>query len=93
MLAQLSESCKMNPSKPTTDHEEMNATQKTTLQSAVKHGFTFTNDSFFKSYRAGKTAISALVSKGYLQAKNNEYGTEYVPTEKAQDFIKYGIEA
>ena len=71
----------------------MNATQTAAVKSAVKHGFTFTSDSFFKSYRAGKTAISALVSKGYLEAKTNEHGTEYVPTEKAQDFVKYGIEA
>lgn len=71
----------------------MNATQIAAVKSAVKHGFTFTGDSLFKSFRAGKVAISVLVSKGYLEAKSNEYGTEYIPTERAQDFVKYGIEA
>ena len=71
----------------------MNATQKIAVISAVKHGFTFTNDSFFKSYRAGKAAINALVSSGYLEAKTSEFGTEYLPTEQARDFVKYGIEA
>lgn len=70
----------------------MNATQTAAVKSAVKHGFTFSGDSFFKSYRAGKAAISALVAKGYLDVKTNEYGIEYVPTNKAQDFVKYGIE-
>lgn len=71
----------------------MNATQKVAVNSAVKHGFTFCNDSFFKSYRAGKAAISALIAKGYLVAETNEFGTQYVPTSIARDFVTYGIEA
>lgn len=70
---------------------KLNKTQVKTLNSAVKHGFTFKNDSHFASYRAGHAAISALVKHGFLVEKSNEFGKQYEPTEKALDFVKYGI--
>jgi hypothetical protein len=70
----------------------MNATQKKAVQVAVKHGFTWMNDSIFKSFRAGKTCINSLVSLGYLVKEETRHGIQYVPTEAARDFVTYGIE-
>ncbi|WP_175837062.1 hypothetical protein [Burkholderia anthina] len=68
----------------------MNATQKATIQTAVKTGFTYAADSIFKSVRAGKAAIGALVRDGFLEFERNEYGGQFVPTNKARDYVKYG---
>ena len=69
----------------------MTKIEKQAIESAVKHGFTFKNDSFFKSFGQGARTISKLVKNGYLEVKTNEYGTEYIPTQHAIDFVKYGL--
>lgn len=69
----------------------MNKTEKKTIEPAVKHGFTFKNDSFFTTFNQGNRTINKLVKQGYLEVKTNEYGTEYTPTDAARDFIKYGL--
>ena len=69
----------------------MNKVEIKAIQSAVKHGFTFKNDSFFTNWSQGNRIINALVKKGYLKVKVNEYGKEYTPTTAALDFIKYGL--
>lgn len=51
-----------------------------TILSAIKHGFTFSNDSFFKSYTHGKRTISSLTKKGLLAENTTEFGVEYNPT-------------
>lgn len=65
--------------------------EKQTVRSAIKHGFTFKNDSFFKSFNQGERTIRKLVKAGYLEVKTNEYGNEYSPTKAAIDFVKYGL--
>ena len=69
----------------------MNKVETKTIQSAVRHGFTFKNDSFFTNYNQGNRTINSLVRKGYLEVKVNEYGKEYTPAKAALDFIKYGL--
>lgn len=69
----------------------MNKLEIKAIQSAVKHGFTFKNDSFFSNYNQGNRTINSLVKKGYLDVKVNEYGKEHTPTTAALDFIKYGL--
>lgn len=70
----------------------MNKTEIKTVNSAVKHGFTFTGDSFFSSFIQAKRTVNSLIRKGYLIAKSDARGfTEYLPTETARDFVKYGI--
>ena len=69
----------------------MNKIEIKAIQSAVKHGFTFKNDSFFTNWSQGNRTINSLVKKGYLEVKVNEYGKEYTPTTAALDFIKYGL--
>ena len=69
----------------------MNKTEKKTIESAVKSGFTFKNDYFFTTFSQGNRTINKLVKQGYLEVKTNDYGTEYVPTCAARDFIKYGL--
>lgn len=68
----------------------MNATQITAVNAAVKTGFTYAADSLFKSVRAGKAAISALVADGFLEFEANEFGGQYVPTDKARTFVQFG---
>ena len=69
----------------------MNKVETKAIQSAVKHGFTFKNDSFFTNWSQGNRTINALVKKGYLEVKVNKYGEEYTPAKAALDFIKYGL--
>ena len=69
---------------------KLNATQIKAVNEAVKAGFTYAADSIFKSVRAGKQAISALVSEGFLAFEENEFGGQYVPTNKARDYVKFG---
>lgn len=69
----------------------MTKTEKLTLEIAIKHGFTFSNDSHFTSYTAARRAITGLVKKGFLVQVDNAYGVEYQPTQAARDFIKYGV--
>lgn len=71
----------------------MNATQIKAVKTAVKSGFTYAGDSIFKSVRAGKQAIAALVAGGFLEFEANEYGGQYIPTNKARDFVMYGPNA
>lgn len=71
----------------------MNATQIKAVNEAVKTGFTYAGDSIFKSLRSGKTAIAALVASDFLTFEENAYGGQYVPTNKARDFVKYGPNA
>lgn len=68
----------------------MDTTQTKALKEAVKSGFTYVGDSIFKSVRAGKVAIGALVSEGFLEFEQNAFGGQYVPTNKARDFVAYG---
>ena len=63
----------------------MNATQTRALQEALKFGWVAGSDGFFKSYRASQIAFSSLVKNGYLIPVENEYGTQYEPTEKARE--------
>lgn len=63
----------------------MNATQIRALQEALKFGWAAGSDSYFRSYRASKMAFSSLVKNGYLIPVENEYGTQYEPTEKARE--------
>lgn len=69
----------------------MNKIEKKAIESSVKHGFTWKNDSFFTNFNQGNRTINKLVKQGYLEVKTNEYGKEYVPTEAAIDFVKYGL--
>ena len=69
----------------------MNTIEKKTIESAIKFGFTFKNDSFFTTYNQGNRVINKLTKMGYLAPKENEYGTEYTPTLAAADFVKYGL--
>lgn len=71
---------------------KLNATQKQAIASAVKTGFTFAGDSFFKTFRSAKIALTSLVAAGYLTEKKDEYGVSYLPTEAARDFVAYGIQ-
>lgn len=63
----------------------MNATQTRALQEALKFGWAAVSDGYFPSYRSAKLAFSSLVKHGYLIPIENEYGTQYEPTEKARE--------
>ncbi len=69
----------------------MTKIEKQAIESAVKHGFTFKNDSFFKSFNQADRTIKKLVKAGYLETKTNDYGSEHIPTQHAIDFVKYGL--
>lgn len=69
----------------------MTKTEKITLRIAIKHGYTFSNDSHFASYAAGRRVITGLIKKGFLIKVDNGNGVEYQPTQAARDFIKYGV--
>ncbi|UNI73433.1 hypothetical protein KP12_23 [Klebsiella phage KP12] len=69
----------------------MTKTEKLTLEIAIKHGFTFSNDSHFTSYTAARRAITGLIKKGFLVQVDDGNGVEYQPTQAARDFIKYGV--
>lgn len=69
----------------------MTKVEKKAIESSVKHGFTFKNDSFFTTFGQGNRTINKLVKQGYLEVKTNEYGKEYTPTEAARNFVKYGL--
>lgn len=69
----------------------MTKTEKLTLETAIKHGYTFKNDSHFKSYSTGNRVIINLIKKGFLVKVDNGNGIEYQPTEAGRNFIKYGI--
>lgn len=71
---------------------KLNVTQAKAVRMAVKHGFTWTGDSF-PTYRAAKNAIVALVTRGYLVAQVDEFGVKYTPTQTARDFVTYGVVA
>lgn len=68
----------------------MNATQTKAVNEAVKAGFTYAADSIFKSVRAGKQAINALVADGYLELEANDFGGQYIATDKARTFVRFG---
>lgn len=70
---------------------KLNATQKQALNNAVKTGFTFAGDSFFKSYRSAKAALNSLVTAGFLLEEKDEYGTSYKPTDAGRDFVEFGF--
>lgn len=69
----------------------MTKTEKLTLEIAIKHGYTFSNDSHFPSYAAGRRIITSLIKRGYLVQVDDGNGVEYRPTQAARDFIKYGV--
>lgn len=69
----------------------MTKTEKLTIEAAIKHGYTFKNDSHFNNYSAGDRVIRALIKKGFLVKVDNGNGVEYHATQAARDFIKYGI--
>lgn len=69
----------------------MNKTELATIKTAVKHGFTFRNDSHFKDFNQGDRTIRALIKKGLLVKIDEGNGTEYHPTQRAIDFLKYGF--
>lgn len=71
----------------------MNKTEKNVVINAAKTGFTFAGDSIFSSFIQAKRALNSLVRQGYLAKKEDKEGRiEYIPTEQAFDYIKYGIE-
>lgn len=69
----------------------MTKTELLTIKTAIKHGYTFRNDSHFNSHAHGAGVINALIKKGFLVKVDNGNGVEYHPTQAARDFIKYGI--
>lgn len=70
----------------------MTKTQKNAVANMVRTGFTFAGDNYFTSYRSAIVCLRGLVAKGYAEVKTDAYGTQYVPTEAARDFVEYGIE-
>ena len=62
-----------------------------TLLVAVKHGFTFRNDSHFNNFQQGNRTIKKLIDKGLLLKVDNGIGVEYQPTEEALSLKKYNI--
>ncbi|QXL90418.1 hypothetical protein [Salmonella phage NINP13076] len=69
----------------------MTKTEMLTIKTAIKHGYTFSNDSHFTSYAAGRRIIAGLIKKGFLIQVDDGNGIEYQPTKSARDFIKYGV--
>lgn len=69
---------------------ELNKTQIKAVSAAVKTGFTYNADSVYSSVAAGKKAINSLVKEGFLLFEDNSYGGQYVPTDKAYTYVKYG---
>ncbi|EHV4444264.1 hypothetical protein K0M00_005430 [Escherichia coli] len=65
--------------------------EKKTIDEAVKHGYTFRNDSHFTNYQQGYRTIKKLIDKGLLVEVNNGNGIEYQPTQDAFYFKKYNI--
>ena len=71
--------------------KKLNATEVKTIRSAIAAGFTFSGDAHFVGYIGAVRCINGLVRKGYLARETNEYGTQYVPTDAARDFVAHGI--
>lgn len=69
----------------------MTKTEKLTIEKAIKHGYTFSNDSHFSSYSAARGVITGLIKRGFLVQVDDGNGVEYQPTQSARDFIKYGV--
>ncbi|AIT14196.1 hypothetical protein GNZ01_07475 [Escherichia coli] len=65
--------------------------EKKTIDEAVKHGYTFRNDSHFTSFQQGNRTIKKLIDKGLLTKVDNGNGVEYQPTEDALSLKKYSI--
>ena len=65
--------------------------EKKTTEEAIKHGYTFKNDSHFTSFQQGDSTIRKLMDKGFLVMVDDGNGVEYRPTQCAFDFIKYGV--
>ncbi|HBB9485648.1 TPA: hypothetical protein JL391_000124 [Escherichia coli] len=65
--------------------------EKTTIDVAVKHGYTFRNDSHFTNFQQGQRTIKKLIDKGLLVKVDNGNGVEYQPTQDAFYFKKYNI--
>lgn len=64
------------------------------LRDAVKTGFTFVGDSIYSTRTQARRAINSLVREGYLEPKVDSDGrTEYLPTELAWDFVRWGVPA
>lgn len=59
--------------------EKINATEKNTIKSMIKTGFSFYGDSQFKSFNSAKRCLDGLVRKGYAQ----KIGNEFKPTQAA----------
>jgi hypothetical protein len=62
-----------------------------TINVAVRTGFAFSMDSHFTGYLSARRTINKLIRMGYLKREDSDYGTCYVPTEAARDFVEYGI--
>lgn len=75
----------------TSEGYKMTKTELLTIQTAIKHGYTFRNDSHFNSHVHGARVINTLIKKGFLVKVDNGNGVEYQPTQAARDFIKYGV--
>ena len=71
--------------------KKMNKIEITTIETAVKHGFTFRNDSHFKNFNQGDRTIRSLIKKEFLIKIDEGNGVEYRATQQAKDFLKYGI--
>ena len=71
---------------------KLNSTQQKTIKEAVKSGFTYYGDSFFSSFQSAKRAINSLERSGFLVFESNGFGGKYRPTQKARDFVTYGID-
>ncbi|QHJ81109.1 MAG: hypothetical protein [Bacteriophage sp.] len=65
--------------------------EKKTTEEAIKHGYTFSNDSHFTCFQQGNRTIRKLIAKGFLVKVDEGNGVEYRPTQDALDFMKYGV--
>ena len=65
--------------------------EKKTTEEAIKHGYTLKNDSHFTSFQQGGRTIRKLMDKGFLVMVDDGNGVEYRPSQRAFDFIKYGV--
>ena len=71
--------------------QKLNRVEAKAVQEAVKHGFTFAGDSIFATYNSAMRCLKSLVRNGYLLKVEAGEGVQYVPTDAARDYVKYGI--
>ena len=69
----------------------LNKVETKTMVEAIKHGFTFRNDSHFINFQQGHRTIKKLIDKGLLVEVNEGNGVEYRPTQDGITFMKYSV--